>query len=184
MDMSGDELKLIADHMGHSVAIHTDIYRLQSSVLERTKVAKALVVLEEGRLKNFKGRNLSSIDINEIPYPNGDPNEANEVENVQLEENQMDTDTETYKDQMDIDIETQIPQIPKSKGIKRKKWTSEEERELSNAFGVQIQSKSNIKTADIRNAQKKFKFLSERSEAVIRSKLNNIILGKSKFSLQ
>lgn len=69
-------------------------------------------------------------------------------------------------------------------GIKRKKWTSEEERELSNAFGVQIQSKSNRKTADIRNAQKKFKFLSERSEAVIRSKLNNIILGKSKFSLQ
>lgn len=69
-------------------------------------------------------------------------------------------------------------------GIKRKKWTSEEERELSNAFGIQIQSKSNITTSEIRNAQKKFRLLSERSEAVIRSKLNNIILGKSKFSLQ
>lgn len=68
-------------------------------------------------------------------------------------------------------------------GIKRKKWTSEEERELSNAFGIQIQSKSNI-TSDIRNAQKKFRLLSERSEAVIRSKLNKIILGKTKFSLQ
>lgn len=69
MDMSGEELKLIADHMGHSVAIHTDIYRLQSSVLERTKVAKALVVLEEGRLKDFKGRNLSSIDTDGKSVP-------------------------------------------------------------------------------------------------------------------
>lgn len=39
--MLGGELKLIADHMGHSEAINTDIYWLQSSVLERTKVAKA-----------------------------------------------------------------------------------------------------------------------------------------------
>ena len=63
MDMSVDELKLLADHMGHSVSIHTDIYRLQSSILERTKVAKALVALEEGKLKNFNGRSLNSIDI-------------------------------------------------------------------------------------------------------------------------
>jgi hypothetical protein len=63
MDMSGDELKLVADHMGHSVSIHTDIYRLQSSLLERTKVARALVALEEGKLGNFRGMSLSSIDI-------------------------------------------------------------------------------------------------------------------------
>ena len=61
MDMTGDELKLVADHMGHSVAIHIDIYRLQSSVLERTKVARALVALEDGKLRNFHGKNLSTI---------------------------------------------------------------------------------------------------------------------------
>ncbi|XP_078312171.1 uncharacterized protein LOC111134313 isoform X1 [Crassostrea virginica] len=187
MDMSGEELKLIADHMGHSVAIHTDIYRLQSSVLERTKVAKALVVLEEGRLKDFKGRNLSSIDINEIPQPNDDPYGADEDEdeNVQTEEGHVDSDTvQTEEGHVDSDTETQKPQLPKSRGIKRKKWTREEERELTDAFGTQIQSKSILKTIDIRNAQKKFKLLRERSEAVIRSKVNNIILGKSKVSLQ
>jgi len=63
MDMSGDELKLVADHMGHSVQIHTDIYRLQSSVLERTKVAKALVAIERGNLCNFRGQNLCNISI-------------------------------------------------------------------------------------------------------------------------
>ena len=63
MDMTGDELKLVADHLGHSVAIHTDIYKLQSSVLERTKVARALVALEEGKLANFRGKSLDSITL-------------------------------------------------------------------------------------------------------------------------
>lgn len=67
----------------------------------------------------------------------------------------MDTDTETYKDQMDTNIETQI-QNPKTS--KEKKWTSEEERELSNAFGMQIQSKSNIKQAISEMLRKKSNF--------------------------
>jgi hypothetical protein len=61
--MSEDELELLTDHIGHSVSIQTDVYQLQSSVLEHTKVVKALVALEAGELKNYKGRNLSSIDI-------------------------------------------------------------------------------------------------------------------------
>lgn len=36
----------------------------------------------------------------------------------------------------------------------------------------------NVSTKAIRNAQKKYKTLCDRSEAVIRSKVNNIILGK------
>ena len=63
MDMSPDELKLVANHMGHSVTIHTNIYKLQSSVLERTKVARALVALENGKLADFHGRPLNSIGL-------------------------------------------------------------------------------------------------------------------------
>jgi hypothetical protein len=66
MDMSEDELKLLADHMGHSISIHTEVYRLQTSILERTKVARALVALEDGNLRNFGGRALSSIPIEGI----------------------------------------------------------------------------------------------------------------------
>ncbi|XP_053388365.1 uncharacterized protein LOC123554731, partial [Mercenaria mercenaria] len=63
MDMSGDELKLVADHMGHSLEIHTNIYKTQNSILERTKVAKALIAMENGELGRFRGRMLESIDI-------------------------------------------------------------------------------------------------------------------------
>jgi len=68
-------------------------------------------------------------------------------------------------------------------GIKRKRWTNAEERELIEAFSSQIRSKTNVTTAEIRNAKKKFKTLSDRSEPMIRSKMSNIILGKTKIIL-
>lgn len=62
-------------------------------------------------------------------------------------------------------------------GCKRR-WTDEEENQLLDAFSIQIKEKLNVSTKAIRNAQKKYKTLCDRSEAVIRSKVNNIILGK------
>ena len=71
MAMTQDELKQVTDHMGHSLAIHTDVYRLQTSVLERTKVARALVALEEGKLTKSNSNqdtNLSTIDLDGKSY--------------------------------------------------------------------------------------------------------------------
>jgi len=45
--MEGDELKMLADHMGHDLQIHTTHYRLQTDILERTKVAKLLMRVEQ-----------------------------------------------------------------------------------------------------------------------------------------
>ena len=67
LDMTGDELKMVADHMGHSVSIHTDVYRLQSSLLEKTKVARALIALENGQMHKFSGRTLESCQLEELP---------------------------------------------------------------------------------------------------------------------
>lgn len=61
--MSGDELQLVADHMGHSLAMHTDVYRLQNSVLERTKVARVLLGLENGNMGQFRGRDLATVGL-------------------------------------------------------------------------------------------------------------------------
>ena len=60
--MSDSELKLIADHMGHNINIHTDIYRLQSTILEKTKVAKVLTAFDNGVVARFKGQMLEDID--------------------------------------------------------------------------------------------------------------------------
>ena len=58
--MSSNDLSILADHMGHNINIHTDIYRLQSSVLERTKVAKMLVAVAEGNMT--KRNSLTAVE--------------------------------------------------------------------------------------------------------------------------
>ena len=65
-------------------------------------------------------------------------------------------------------------------GTKRKRWSFDEERDFDEAFEKQIKENKNITTEDIRAAKKKFRSLQERSEAVIRSRMNNIKLGKIK----
>ena len=37
------ELKIVGDLMGYNVNIHTDVYRLQSSLIEKSKVAQILM---------------------------------------------------------------------------------------------------------------------------------------------
>lgn len=59
--MNQAELKMVADHMGHNVNIHTDIYRMSSSALEKSKVARFLIAMENGLISKFSGRNLDSI---------------------------------------------------------------------------------------------------------------------------
>ena len=61
--MSRSELEMIADHMGHNLNIHTEIYRLQSSVIEKTKVSRVLLAAEQGLLHKFCGKKLTDISI-------------------------------------------------------------------------------------------------------------------------
>jgi len=68
-------------------------------------------------------------------------------------------------------------------GTKRKRWSDEEESDFMKAFGQQIKNKQNVSSEDIRSAKRKFTSFMERSEAVIRSKVNNMVLGKIKCRL-
>ncbi|KAJ8315158.1 hypothetical protein KUTeg_007308 [Tegillarca granosa] len=205
MDMTADELKLVADHMGHSVAIHTNVYTLQTSILERTKVARALVALENGKLNGYKGKRLESISLEgwftsinvsikfnllsfgyleaimelfpygiKIPQPveEEDDPENEDLSDTSVAENENVTGIDQEQEHREHSNET------KSKVIKRKRWTEEEESSFSKAFKRQIQEKSNATTKEIRDAIQKFGNLNGRSEAMIRSKLNNIIHGK------
>ncbi|XP_052230128.1 uncharacterized protein LOC127844152 isoform X2 [Dreissena polymorpha] len=171
MDMRDDELKLIADHMGHSVAIHTEVYRMQTSVLERTKVARALLALEDGKLQGFNGRDLSSVSLDELPEPEPEPYKAGSFEELSEPDN-------SYEDVPEV--ETEAVQKPHACTGSKKRWSKEEESALREAFDIQIKMQKNVSTMEIRKAQKCYPVLQDRSEAVIRTKINNIKLGKYK----
>ena len=54
---------MVADHLGHNIDVHTDVYKLQSSLLEKTKVAKVLTALDNGMVTAFKGRSINDITV-------------------------------------------------------------------------------------------------------------------------
>ena len=64
----------------------------------------------------------------------------------------------------------------------RKRWDSNEESILYRHFQEEIRNKTNPNTDKIRKVQQENSCLKNRSVAVIKSKINNIILGKCKAS--
>lgn len=68
--MNRAELEMVADHMGHSVNIHTTVYKLQQNLIERSKVARVLDALESGRMSDIKRTEpteLESLDLSILP---------------------------------------------------------------------------------------------------------------------
>jgi len=60
---------MLADHMGHDLNIHTNIYRLQTSLIERAKVARILVATHSGTIHKFQEpRDLNSISASKYIY--------------------------------------------------------------------------------------------------------------------
>ena len=61
--MGKNELQMVADHMGHHLDIHTQVYRMESDLAERTKVARVLLAAEQGGLHRHRGKKLDDIPV-------------------------------------------------------------------------------------------------------------------------
>lgn len=187
LDMKQDELKMIADHLGHSVAIHTDVYRLQSSWLEKTKVARALIASENGLMGKFAGRSLSSCNLEEIPVIDGDelvPSEKCEKRKIpddsienSIPESASETESASVVKRRKQDDKSK-PESVSKKLSSRKRWTSGENSILLCAFKEFIESKTDPSTEKINSVLEKFPSLKGRTVPQIKSKLNNVKLGK------
>ena len=63
LNFSENQLDILADFMGHDIAVHRKFYRLPDEVIQVAKVSKFLQVLEQGKLANFQGKTLDDIEI-------------------------------------------------------------------------------------------------------------------------
>lgn len=66
--MNSNELRLLADHMGHDLNIHANHYSLQSNLLEQAKVARVLTAVENGK---FSKRNTIT-NLADVPVQDSD----------------------------------------------------------------------------------------------------------------
>ena len=63
LNLKEGELEWLANHLGHDINIHRDVYRLHESTMEITKVSKLLLAMERGAIHQFHGKSLQEIEI-------------------------------------------------------------------------------------------------------------------------
>ena len=66
--MTQGELKWLANHMGHDVNIHENVYRLHDSTIELAKVSRLLMAVDSGRMQEFSGKTLDQIQLTGFLY--------------------------------------------------------------------------------------------------------------------
>lgn len=63
LDLKPNQVDWVMRHMGHSLDVHKIHYRATSDIIERTKVAKILLLQDEGRLEEFCNKSLDDIQL-------------------------------------------------------------------------------------------------------------------------
>ena len=63
LNLKDTEMDQLADFMGHDIRVHRQFYRLPEGTLQLAKISKLLLALEQGRVAEFKGKNIEEINI-------------------------------------------------------------------------------------------------------------------------
>lgn len=62
--MTEGELRQLAKFMGHSLNIHADHYEMKSNLLQRTKIARVLAAIDNGKLhKLSEQQSLDTVTV-------------------------------------------------------------------------------------------------------------------------
>ncbi|KAJ8311360.1 hypothetical protein KUTeg_010715 [Tegillarca granosa] len=117
LDMNKDELQLLTDHMGHSLEIHTDIYKLQTLVLERTKVARLLLAMETGNLNKLRGNSLDEVNLEELPEPEEDDDNGKDFPELKDLDSELEDDSR--KQEVSVNVEDNQNTAAKTKDLEK-----------------------------------------------------------------
>ncbi|XP_045478739.1 uncharacterized protein LOC123683842 [Harmonia axyridis] len=115
MNFEDDEMQQIATFMGHTEKTLREFYRLPEDIYQTAKVAKVLLLLNEGKGKEFKGKSLADIEISE-DLLEIEQKEDNKDEECEKEVNEKETNSQTdhnkntmsqmdYENMNDVDCE-------------------------------------------------------------------------------
>ena len=62
--LNDTEMEWLWNHMGHSIQIHKQYYRLQDSAIELSKVSRLLLAIDSGKGASLQGKKLEEINEN------------------------------------------------------------------------------------------------------------------------
>ncbi|KAG5881868.1 hypothetical protein JTB14_008683 [Gonioctena quinquepunctata] len=65
MNINENDMEQLASFMGHTKKTHEEWYRLPQDVYQTAKIAKILMLIDQGKAHNYKGKGLEDINIDE-----------------------------------------------------------------------------------------------------------------------
>ncbi|CAG9764523.1 unnamed protein product [Ceutorhynchus assimilis] len=78
MNIGESEMEQFANFMGHTKKTHEEYYRLPQDVYQTAKVSKILIVINNGKGAQYKGKTLDEIDLSDnVDSDNSDHEDAN-----------------------------------------------------------------------------------------------------------
>ncbi|KAF0303913.1 hypothetical protein FJT64_024170 [Amphibalanus amphitrite] len=63
LQLDEQQLEWVANHLGHSLDVHRQFYRLPSEILQLTKVSQLLLAAEQGCISSYKNKSLNDLDV-------------------------------------------------------------------------------------------------------------------------
>ncbi|KAF5305359.1 hypothetical protein FQR65_LT18709 [Abscondita terminalis] len=77
-NLTENEHDWLARHLGHDIRVHREFYRMHESAVELTKVSRLLLAIDSGQAKNFFGKTLKDINVEDLPNIEEDDNDEEE----------------------------------------------------------------------------------------------------------
>ncbi|CAG9840805.1 unnamed protein product [Diabrotica balteata] len=129
------ELEQLSQFMGHTLKTHFKVYRMSDNLYQTAKVSKLLLLMSEGGIEQYKGKNLDEIEI--------------DLTNPIIEEDQIKDKIISYKNDDSADITSTTIQVPSTSSkmncrkipIVRHKWNIEQKRLIAQHFKNNIKEK-------------------------------------------
>ena len=57
------ELEWLSNHLGHSINVQQELYRLHEDTIEVAKISKVLMAMEDGTINQHKGKSLEQMSL-------------------------------------------------------------------------------------------------------------------------
>lgn len=108
MDLTENDLAILADFMGHNITTHRNFYRMPSEVTHLARISQVLMSLEEGDTSKYAGKRLEDINVNITIDDVEEVDEADDFQDIHVERT-----LETH-DQLDLLTQPSITTIPDS----------------------------------------------------------------------
>lgn len=138
-NMSENDMEQLASFMGHTLSIHRSSYRLPDDIYQTAKISKLLLLMENGRAAQFKGKNLDEIDI-DLEENLMECCDTEKVEEAEQEEQQCEDFTEINKSNRDSNSNPG-PAVKQKKKRVLIAWTEEQKNVVCKYFDKHIKTK-------------------------------------------